>query len=815
MKLKLINKIIFIICIEILFISIGFSSYSTQPNIEDIAANVRKKENIRITDVIQKEGSPNISIGELNFNKDHLLSNATLPNEDSKITFDIEITNIGSIEMGILNIEGLPENLEYQLENYTLKDKICDENNECKLGIKKNISITIGYKKDSYNENNTTYDLDIKLLFRQFYNITYQNLDNIPNLPTTVLKDDTFILDLNGNEIKNILVEMDGKRLVDDEEYTFKNKILTIPNVEGNLHIRHLNGKKSIFPDLKFVSLKDPDTKDDNNLFAGDVYYVNPYDITKKCDASNSVDNANSNPNACMKWYEISEDDEYITLMLNSNLGNPIPQTDNITRSSNQYLKILTDSWDERLKMQKIEYDGYDYTNHKARIITMNELELMLENPNWNSENYIVNSDFIKNYYSWLYDNLDGETWYQGGYFTSTKYSDSKNYTFDVNGLDISVADEYTNGVRPVILIKKDYLKLDRNKIFTNEDVTYLMTEMLTDPAQATESNWEYHIKAIRAMGIKRAYLDLGYIRVEDTTGIWLRDTIENTLRENETKIATMIKIGLQYGVDIVPWINYRMTLDYIESPRTDGKTWGQYSIETLDKHVNDMLTNGFFDGKEKYYPREIHFDTEPMRKVFQSHYMEVVHSMSNSINDRCNYSIAAPASSVFSTEYIQEIATYVNEFTVMIYDSMGPDTWGEKGVDLSHTKQQYLQFIKYTINHYANALDGFLTDFYALGAMYQDVYFISEYEPGWPDESTDIIYTHFNFYNNEEVETMNNFLEGLKDFSSHNIQGIGIYYWDSLILHDSPFNSGSYITKDYNYKTVRANYLKKWAYKK
>lgn len=810
MKSKQTNKIATIIFIELLFLSIGFSSFSTNLNIDNITANVRVEEKIRITNVNQKQTLSNATIINLNYNKDHIFSEVLLPRIDSRITYEIEVTNIGNLEMGILNIEGLPENLEYHLEDYTLKDRICNENNECKLGIKKKISITIGYKEALYNENNTTYHLDIKLLFRPFYKITYQNLQNTNNLPTTILKDDTLLLDLNENEIVNILVEMDGQRLIEDEDFTLTNKVLTLFNITGDVHIRHLNGKKSIYNDLKFVDLKDPDITDDNYLFAGDIYYLNPYDITKKCDKSNSASNANSNENTCMKWYEISEDDEYITLMLNSNLGQPINGSSNITSTAGQYLKTLTNLWDERLKMKGLTYDDYDYTDHKARILTMNELELMLENPNWSRENYKISDTFITGYYNWLYDNLDKDTWYHGGFFTSTKYSDTENYVFNVDGLDRSVADGYTNGVRPVILVKKDYLNLDRNKTFNNADVTYLMTEMLTDPKKATIANWEYNIKAMRAIGIKKAYLDLGYVRLEDTKGIWLDDTIDNILKENEMHIATMIKIGLNYGVDIIPWINYKINLPYIEVAHNNSQTWGDYTIERLDKHVDDMLTNGFSDGKNKYYPREIHFDTEPMRKDYQTHYMKLVKSMSESINNRSNYSIASPASTVFSTEYIKEIATYVNDFNIMIYDSMGPDSW----IDISHSKQDYMNYINKTIKHYADALDGFLTEFYALGGMYQDTYYISEDEDGWPDTSSNIIYTHLNIYNNEEVETLNTFLEEIKNYSFHNLKGIGFYYWDSIIFHDSFFNKDSYISKEYNYKKIRNNYLKKWAYK-
>ena len=45
----------------------------------------------------------------------------------SYITYKVTITNIGNAEMGIFQINGLPEGVSYEITDYDLKDKISSE----------------------------------------------------------------------------------------------------------------------------------------------------------------------------------------------------------------------------------------------------------------------------------------------------------------------------------------------------------------------------------------------------------------------------------------------------------------------------------------------------------------------------------------------------------------------------------------------------------------------------------------------------------------------------------------------------------------
>ena len=121
------------------------------------------------------------------YNINNISSGIRLPEEDSSVTFNVEITNIGNAEVGIVDITGLPDNLTYELLDYELKERICDRDSQCSLGIKKYIQIEVKYKTDEngnasayYDKNNTYYDIVLDFDFQQFYPIEYINIEKSP-----------------------------------------------------------------------------------------------------------------------------------------------------------------------------------------------------------------------------------------------------------------------------------------------------------------------------------------------------------------------------------------------------------------------------------------------------------------------------------------------------------------------------------------------------------------------------------------------------------------------------------------------------------
>ena len=123
-KIKLAVISSYVILIFVICISIGFSAFSNQLKIEDIGASVRVKADIRITSVNLSEAYNEAYSTSLNYNKTNINGTAILPNENSYIDYEVKITNLGKVEMGIKEITLNNDNLDYELVDYNLEEKI-------------------------------------------------------------------------------------------------------------------------------------------------------------------------------------------------------------------------------------------------------------------------------------------------------------------------------------------------------------------------------------------------------------------------------------------------------------------------------------------------------------------------------------------------------------------------------------------------------------------------------------------------------------------------------------------------------------------
>ena len=114
---KHIRIIKIILVVTVCFLTIGFSSFTSQLGINGISAQVRIQRDIRITSVAIDSVSGNaLSNGE-DYNVDTITSGISLPNANSTVTYNIEIINVGNTEAVIKSITGLNSNLTYTLNN--------------------------------------------------------------------------------------------------------------------------------------------------------------------------------------------------------------------------------------------------------------------------------------------------------------------------------------------------------------------------------------------------------------------------------------------------------------------------------------------------------------------------------------------------------------------------------------------------------------------------------------------------------------------------------------------------------------------------
>lgn len=232
------NKILYIlpiiVTILIIYISIGYSAFGTEMNISGVQAKIRLEENIRVTGLSVESTSGNASSSYEDYNIASLLTEINLPTSNSQITYKVTITNFGNTEMGILNIENLPENLEYDLTGYNLQDKICNSNNSCTLGAQKEFYITIRYKAGSFT-GNTTFPLNLKVIYKPFHTITYLNIDN-NNYPQEIMEQTNLSLAFQEPIPKYLTVYNESNIPI---PFTYENGVLTVENVEENLIIEN------------------------------------------------------------------------------------------------------------------------------------------------------------------------------------------------------------------------------------------------------------------------------------------------------------------------------------------------------------------------------------------------------------------------------------------------------------------------------------------------------------------------------------------------------------------------------------------------
>ena len=100
--------------IIVLFLAIGYSAFGRNLLLDDIALAVRPNEDIRVTGAWEKE-SNNAEVSSVDYAIRHLFSTVTLSEENSTVTYRVEITNIGNVEMGIYEIIINNENLEVEI----------------------------------------------------------------------------------------------------------------------------------------------------------------------------------------------------------------------------------------------------------------------------------------------------------------------------------------------------------------------------------------------------------------------------------------------------------------------------------------------------------------------------------------------------------------------------------------------------------------------------------------------------------------------------------------------------------------------------
>lgn len=226
------------IIIAICITSIGYSAFNSNLRISGEAI-VKVDNNISIVEVNASEIE---SEAYEQYNNTHHIStidfHIVLPNPDSTITYKIDIKNKSKRDYGIALINGLPDELTYELIGYNLGEKLCT-GNSCNNGAVDEVFMKIKYKSEAYDSENTTFAGRIKIEFGHFYTVLYKNIPNSSTLKSEVLRKSTYEENIPILENYRMKVRMNGVILVENTDYTYNHETstLTIPNVSSNLVI--------------------------------------------------------------------------------------------------------------------------------------------------------------------------------------------------------------------------------------------------------------------------------------------------------------------------------------------------------------------------------------------------------------------------------------------------------------------------------------------------------------------------------------------------------------------------------------------------
>ena len=236
--------VLYLVIIIVIFLSIGYAAFQISLNIKDIDLAVRLQEDIRVTSISVSATTNNSESLNEEYNVNNFSSVAYLPSANSTITYKVQVTNYGNTEEGISSIDevyrlyedGISEtisSLEIKNMTYNLKDKLCDDinTNNCKLGSISTFYITIGYKNNQYNGNDTHY-IRLDFNFNRVFNISYQGFDNISSFPRTIMESEVLSITFT-NDIPVYLNVTNA-----DGNYT--SPTLTISNATNDIVISYI-----------------------------------------------------------------------------------------------------------------------------------------------------------------------------------------------------------------------------------------------------------------------------------------------------------------------------------------------------------------------------------------------------------------------------------------------------------------------------------------------------------------------------------------------------------------------------------------------
>lgn len=291
------------IFIFVLFLSVGFSAFQTTLLMKDISARILYDTDVRISDfrVESLNNSAVASNTEYDYNK--VFGDLILENNNSSITYAVDVINLGNTKVGISNITGLTEKLDYTISGYTLRDPI-NEDGQYTLGVTMTFYITLKYAAGATATSEIqAFNLDFE--FKEFHSVTYYGVPGEDTHPKEVMDGDNLVITTELTNIERMKITQDTVFLTYGEHYTYDEttKQLTVTNVTGDLLLsyRDISYLVDLTSDTGYYKEAQYRTTIKN------ISFVNYVDIT---DAIKTYDMSENQDQSIIGWITDNSEDE-------------------------------------------------------------------------------------------------------------------------------------------------------------------------------------------------------------------------------------------------------------------------------------------------------------------------------------------------------------------------------------------------------------------------------------------------------------------------------------------------------------------------
>lgn len=210
------------------FSTIAYSALYLTMDISGIAY-ARPVKDVRITDFKINSLSGGATVSYEEFSSNTISTKIHLVDDYSIARFDVEVTNYGNVDVGILNITNDTDaDVRFDLSDYNLTEKLCDENSKCNNMAVKTFQIEFsGIPGD--------YELIYTFDFRTYHDVTYTDITN-NNYPTEVIDGAELNVDFT-EPLKRIAVYQNGEKVA-YYPTVYQGSNLLLASVKGNIEIK-------------------------------------------------------------------------------------------------------------------------------------------------------------------------------------------------------------------------------------------------------------------------------------------------------------------------------------------------------------------------------------------------------------------------------------------------------------------------------------------------------------------------------------------------------------------------------------------------